>query len=99
MSSAAAIQYQPESPDGLPRALPAWTYDHPVMSRLEHERILRPSWQIVTHLSAIPNPGDYATLDLGPDSVIVIRDQAGGVAAFHNVCRHRGARLLDGDGN
>jgi len=28
-----------------PRALPAWTYNHPQMTRLEYERILRPSWQ------------------------------------------------------
>ena len=42
----------------LPRALPAWAYSHPEMTRLEYERILKPSWQIICHASSIPKPGD-----------------------------------------
>ncbi len=81
-----------------PRALPAWVYSHPEMTRLEIERILLPSWQIVTHVSALKKAGDYATLDIGPESVFVIRDREGTIRGFHNVCRHRGARLVDGTG-
>jgi phenylpropionate dioxygenase-like ring-hydroxylating dioxygenase large terminal subunit len=58
-----------------------------------------PSWQIVCHVNSIPKGGDYETLDVGPDSVLVLRDRDGSIRAFHNVCRHRGARLLDGAGN
>jgi phenylpropionate dioxygenase-like ring-hydroxylating dioxygenase large terminal subunit len=88
------------APDARPpRALPAWVYNHPEMTRLEYARILRPSWQVVCHVSSIPNPGDFATLDLGPDSVVALRGSNGEVRAFHNVCRHRGARLLDGEGH
>jgi phenylpropionate dioxygenase-like ring-hydroxylating dioxygenase large terminal subunit len=36
---------------------------------------------------------------VGPESVVVLRDRDGGIKAFHNVCRHRGARLLDAAGN
>ena len=43
------------------RALPAWVYNHPEMTRLEYERILRPAWQIVCHVSALKKPGDYVT--------------------------------------
>jgi phenylpropionate dioxygenase-like ring-hydroxylating dioxygenase large terminal subunit len=81
------------------RALPAWVYSNPEMHRLELERVLRPSWQLVTHLSALRKSGDYATLDVGPDSIFVIRDRGGAIHGFHNVCRHRGARLVDGSGN
>ncbi len=81
-----------------PHALPAWVYGHPEMTRLEIERVLLPSWQIVTHVSALRKPGDYATLDIGPESVFVIRDREGSIRGFHNVCRHRGARLVDGNG-
>ncbi|MGO8858306.1 MAG: aromatic ring-hydroxylating oxygenase subunit alpha [Steroidobacteraceae bacterium] len=83
---------------GLPRALPAWVYSHPELARLERERVLMPSWQIVCHVNSIPKAGDYATFDLGPESVLVLRDRDGSIRAFHNVCRHRGARLLDGAG-
>ena len=83
----------------VPRALPAWVYSHPEMTRLEYERLLRPSWQIVCHVSAIPRPGDFVTLDLGADSVVALRTAQGEIRAFHNVCRHRGARLLEGAGH
>ena len=79
--------------------MPAWTYNHPEMTRLEQERILMPSWQIVCHVNSIPNAGDYITLDIGPESVVAVRDRHGQIRAFHNVCRHRGARILDGAGN
>jgi len=82
-----------------PHALPAWVYNHPEMTRLEHERILLPSWQLVCHVNSIPRVGDYETFDLGRESVLVLRDRDGTIRGFHNVCRHRGARLLDGAGN
>ena len=82
----------------LPRSLPAWVYNHPEMTRLEIERILKPSWQIACHVSQIPNPGDYITFELGSDSVIVVREQPGSFRALRNVCRHRGTRLLEGSG-
>ncbi|MEI9984606.1 MAG: Rieske 2Fe-2S domain-containing protein [Aliidongia sp.] len=78
------------------RALcPAWVYDHPEVARLEYERILLPSWQILCHVNSIPKPGDYVTLDLGRDSIVATRAGDGTIHAFHNVCRHRAARLLE----
>jgi phenylpropionate dioxygenase-like ring-hydroxylating dioxygenase large terminal subunit len=82
-----------------PHALPAWVYNHPEMTRLEHQRILLPSWQLVCHVNSIPRPGDYEIFDLGGESALVLRDRDGAIRGFHNVCRHRGARLLDGSGN
>jgi Rieske 2Fe-2S family protein len=51
-------------------------------------------WLMADHENRIPKPGDYFVFEYGRgDSVIVLRDQAGAVKAFHNVCRHRGSRL------
>ncbi|HEY2684793.1 MAG TPA: aromatic ring-hydroxylating dioxygenase subunit alpha [Steroidobacteraceae bacterium] len=80
-------------------ALPAWVYNHAELTRLEIQRVLMPSWQIVCHVNSIPNSGDYVTFDLGPESVMVMKDREGMIRAHHNVCRHRGARILDGAGN
>jgi phenylpropionate dioxygenase-like ring-hydroxylating dioxygenase large terminal subunit len=99
MNSLSAATLDVDTLTPPPRALPAWVYNHAQMTRLEHERILMPSWQIVCHVNSIPNSGDYETFDLGPESVLVLRDRDGSIRAFHNVCRHRGARLLDGAGN
>jgi len=90
-----------ENPAGaqMPRALPAWVYNNAELLRLELERVLKPSWQIVCHVNSIPKAGDFQTFDLGPESIMVLRDRDGSIRAFHNVCRHRGARLLDDAGN
>ena len=99
MTSTAIRPVEPANTPAL-RGLPAWVYNHPEMTRLEYERILRPAWQIVCHVSALKTAGDYVTVDLGGiDSVVALRDSQGAIRAFHNVCRHRGARILDGSGN
>ncbi len=79
-------------------ALPAWVYATPTLQPLEVERILAASWQIVCHVNSIPDAGDYTVFDLAGESVFVLRDRDGQVRAFHNACRHRGSRLLDGSG-
>lgn len=84
--------------DDLVRGLPAWTYFNEELNALEYERVILPSWQFVCHVSQLRNPGDFATLDMMRDSVLVTRGEDGEIRAFQNVCRHRGAKLLDGAG-
>ncbi len=99
MSSVAIAAAETTEHPALPRALPAWVYNNAELNRLELERVLLPSWQIVCHINSIPKSGDYVTFDLGSESVVVLRDRDGAIRGFHNVCRHRGARLLDSAGN
>lgn len=61
----------------------------------EIEVIFNRSWLYAGHESQLTGPGDYLTVESGPESVVVARTAEGGLAAFHNVCRHRGARLVD----
>lgn len=77
-------------------SLPAWTYSDPEFFELEMRRVIRPSWQVVCHVSDLPQAGDYHTLDYAGESIIVIRGDDDQLRAFTNVCRHRGARLMDG---
>jgi phenylpropionate dioxygenase-like ring-hydroxylating dioxygenase large terminal subunit len=97
--NAPAVRPVEAAPAPIARALPAWVYNHPDMTRLEYERLLKPSWQIVCHVSSLARSGDFVTLDLGADSVVALRTSQGEIQAFHNVCRHRGARILEGAGN
>lgn len=78
-----------------PQSLPAWTYTSEPFFELEREHLLLTSWQLVCHISNVPEPGDYFTFDFLGRSVFVLRGKDGEVRAFHNHCRHRGARLLD----
>jgi phenylpropionate dioxygenase-like ring-hydroxylating dioxygenase large terminal subunit len=77
-------------------SLPAWIYHDAEFFEREKQAIFRNSWQVVCHLSDIPKTGDFHTFEFFGESVVVIRAEDGGVNAFHNVCRHRAARLLDG---
>ena len=52
-------------------------------------------WLFVAAEAELPEPGDYVTVEVGPSSVIIVRDDDEEVRAFHNVCRHRGSRILD----
>jgi phenylpropionate dioxygenase-like ring-hydroxylating dioxygenase large terminal subunit len=77
-------------------SLPAWVYQDPEFFAVEMDRVLRPSWQIVCHVSDIPEIGDWHSLDFLGESVIVIRGDDGEIRAFNNVCRHRASKLVDG---
>jgi phenylpropionate dioxygenase-like ring-hydroxylating dioxygenase large terminal subunit len=61
------------------------------------QRRLLPSWQLVCHASDLPSPGTAIRFDFGGQSALLLRRPDGGLAAFRNVCRHRGSRLVDGD--
>jgi len=52
-------------------------------------------WQHAGRVEEIPNVGDYLTYEVADESVIVIRTGADTVKAFHNVCAHRGRRLVN----
>jgi phenylpropionate dioxygenase-like ring-hydroxylating dioxygenase large terminal subunit len=77
-------------------SLPGWIYRDADFLEAEKERVFATSWQIVCHLSDIPRPGDYHTLDFLNEPLVAVRSPDGGVKAFFNVCRHRASRLLDG---
>ena len=51
-------------------------------------------WIYVAVEPDVPEPGDCITVDIGGNSVLIVRDDDMRVKAFHNVCRHRGARLV-----
>jgi nitrite reductase/ring-hydroxylating ferredoxin subunit len=66
--------------------------------RREVERLWPRCWQWACREEHIPDEGDTYVYDVGPYSVIVVRDATGGISAFVNSCTHRGTRILDGEG-
>jgi phenylpropionate dioxygenase-like ring-hydroxylating dioxygenase large terminal subunit len=82
--------------DSADLSLPGWIYHDREFFELEKHAIFRSSWQVVCHISNVPHAGDYYTLDFLGESIIVVRGDDGAVRAFHNVCRHRASRLLEG---
>jgi phenylpropionate dioxygenase-like ring-hydroxylating dioxygenase large terminal subunit len=78
-------------------SLPAWIYHDPEFFELEKQAIFRRSWHLVCHQSDVPDVGDYHSLDFLGESVVTLRGEDRQVRSFHNVCRHRASRLLDGN--
>ncbi|CAM3261049.1 Rieske domain-containing protein [Sphingomonas antarctica] len=76
--------------------LPAWAYTDADMLAAEKARVFAPSWQIVCHLNDIPDAGDWRQLSILGENIVAVRGEDNTVRAFANVCRHRGARILDG---
>ena len=50
-------------------SLPAWTYNDPEFAKVEIDRIFRPGWQVVCHVSDVPSSGDWHSLDYVGESV------------------------------
>ncbi|WP_145205782.1 aromatic ring-hydroxylating oxygenase subunit alpha [Sphingobium sp. B2] len=63
--------------------------------KLERDRLWRRVWLQAARLEEIPNVGDFVTYEILDDSVIIVRSGTDQVRAFHNVCVHRGRRLID----
>lgn len=61
---------------------------------IEQREFFGNTWNYLGHTSQIPNPGDFFTLDLAGQPLLVIRDENGEVRALHNRCAHKGARLV-----
>lgn len=78
------------------RGLPGWTYHSQAIFDLERTHVFLNHWQVACHVSDVPGPGDWRGFDLVGERALVVRGQDGVVRAFHNLCRHRGARVVDG---
>lgn len=76
------------------RGLPGWTYHSPALLELEKEHLFRSHWQIVGHVSDVPAKGDYLAMDVVGERALVVRGADGVVRGFHNLCRHRGSRVV-----
>ena len=77
-------------------SLPArYFYDEKVFQQ-EKSKIFFKSWHLVAHVNELREPGSFVTHDIFEQSVIVVPGRDGVIRAFHNVCQHRGNRLVGG---
>src|SRR3546814_9449782 len=65
----------------------------------EAEHLWPRVWQVACREEEIPRPGNYIAYDIVDDSIIVTRGEDEEIRAFHNVCPHRGRRLVGRNGS
>ena len=75
--------------------LPADLYRRTDVFEADCEVFFERLWVLIGVEADVPKPGDVFVEDIGRASVIVARAEDGSLSAFHNVCRHRGARLRE----
>ncbi|HVA21370.1 MAG TPA: aromatic ring-hydroxylating dioxygenase subunit alpha [Candidatus Micrarchaeia archaeon] len=82
---------------GMEVSLPRAAYVDPAHHDREREAIFWAEWVCAARAEQLPRPGDYLTVDVAGESVVVVRDRDGTLRAHYNLCRHRGSRLLPDD--
>lgn len=75
--------------------LPAPFFYDPQIFAEEKERIFMRCWHLVGHVNEFSEPGSYVVQDIFEQSVVVTTAKDGNIHAWHNVCRHRGNRLMN----
>ncbi len=75
--------------------LPGPLFTDPGVFAREFRNLFLLSWVCVGRDDEIPSPGDFRTYEVAGSGVIVLRDADGTLRAYHNVCRHRGTRILE----
>ncbi|KAJ9144620.1 Rieske domain-containing protein [Pleurostoma richardsiae] len=77
--------------------LPASWYREPAFYQLERRAIFSKSWILISHTLQFGDPGKYARYEIAGYPFFVIKDRAGKINAFLNVCRHRAFPIVHQD--
>lgn len=85
-------------PADRPMTMPGAFYTDPEYFELEIQTVLKHGWHCLGRTDEVPEPGDYFTIQLFNEPLIVVRGDDMQVRVLANVCRHRGMPLAEGRG-
>ena len=80
------------------RTLPTELYTSDEFLAFEHEALYAHEWLCVGRADRVPNPGDWFTVTIAGEPLIVVRDKDGSVNCLSAVCQHRAMQVCDGQG-
>ncbi len=72
----------------------SWYFDGEVYAA-ECRHIFGNTWQTVGRADQVAEPGSFLTTEIAGEPILVVRDEQGILRAFHNVCRHRAAQVIN----
>lgn len=73
---------------------PTEAFLSPEYTKAEYEKLWPKVWQMAGRLEELPEVGSFITYEIGDDSILIVRTAPDQLKAFHNVCPHRGRRLV-----
>ena len=95
----AALHGVASLPNDRPMTMPGRFYTDPAYFDWEMANVLRNGWHCLGRTDEVREPGDYFTVQLFNEPLIVVRGDDDTVRVLANVCRHRGMPLAEGRGN
>jgi phenylpropionate dioxygenase-like ring-hydroxylating dioxygenase large terminal subunit len=78
-----------------PVTFPVEAYTSEAYARAERDKLWRKVWLQAGRVEEVPDIGCYLTYDILDDSILIVRTAPDTIRAYHNVCAHRGRRLVD----
>lgn len=81
------------------QTLPPAAYNSPEIFELEKERIFDAGWVLIGREENVANPGDYMSVDVLGEPLVMTRDRQGELHVLSRVCRHRWMKVCEGTGN
>ena len=97
-SAAAELHANVSVPFSQAHAMPKSVYTSAEFLAQEQKHVFGQDWLCAGRADALPNAGDYLTMEIAGEPIIVLRDKDGHLRAMSNVCRHRMSKLLEGRG-
>jgi choline monooxygenase len=86
--------YNPSDPLERAFTIPApWYFDRRI-NQLERSSVFAANWQMVGRLDQVREPGQFFTIDVNEEPLVVVRSDDGQLRAFFNVCRHHAAAVV-----
>ena len=74
-------------------SLPQPFYNDNELFQIDMQEIFQKAWLFIGLTCEVPATGNFITVQIGRNPIVVVRDRQGALHAFHNVCRHRGSRV------
>ncbi len=81
-------------PDYGPSVLNRQVYTDPMQFELERDKVLGRGWLLAARSEQVKDPGDWISFESHGETVVITRQPDRSLAAFHNVCRHRGPSFV-----
>jgi phenylpropionate dioxygenase-like ring-hydroxylating dioxygenase large terminal subunit len=88
--------WMPEPGSSMSLHADAYTRQH--WFDIDHKNVIGRSWQWLCHIEKVSEPGSYVAEEIAGMPIVAVRDKAGELRAFYNVCKHRAHHLLEGEG-
>lgn len=86
--------YNPDNPLEKAWTIPAPWYFDTRIAKLERESVFAANWQVLGRLDQVKEPGQFFTIDVNDEPLLIARGEDGNLRGFYNVCRHHAAAVV-----